>query len=323
IPEPAPDQVQVKIHATAVNPVDYKIFDYGMFVTVLPTVLGTDAAGEVTKVGGNVSNFRIGDRILFQGQYNCQGDYSNGDKATFQQFCLTDADLASKIPPSLDYDSASTIPVGIVTAAAGLYDLSLGLTSPWKPGGEGKYRGQVMVVLGGSSSVGSYTIQLAALSGFKVITTASASHETYLKSIGASTVIDRKSSTLVDDVLEAAGGEVRYLMDAIALPNTQKNAVDIVSPGGSVILTLPAEQSIMISAMKKRVRLRGCHGASHMYPDSIGFWAAMEGYLERGVIKPNRPHVLPGGLASWKEAFELHRSGKVSGEKIVLRPQET
>ncbi|KZT19489.1 medium-chain dehydrogenase/reductase like protein [Neolentinus lepideus HHB14362 ss-1] len=327
-PEPLPGQVQVKVHATAVNPVDYKIFDYGKFVREVPTVLGTDAAGEVTRLGSNVTNFRVGDRIIFQGQYNCQGDTSNGDKATFQQYCLADADLACKIPSSLDYDEASTIPVGAVTAAAALYDLCLGLTVPWAEGGEGLYKGQTLVVLGGSSSVGSYSASILNLSSisalsFKVVTTSSPAHIVYLKSIGASVVVDRSSPTLVGDLKAVVGGEVEYLVDAISLPDTLRAGIELVKEGGSMARVLPTNEQIEALAGEKGVRVLGAHGASHMYPEFKGFWKATGGYIERGVIKPNRPRVLAGGLRAWEEAYELHRGGKVSGEKIVLKPQET
>ncbi|TFK49775.1 GroES-like protein [Heliocybe sulcata] len=323
IPEPESNQIQVKVHATAVNPVDYKEFDNGWFVTTVPTILGMDASGEVTKVGSNVTKFSVGDRVLFNGQWNCQGDGSNGNKATFQQIALVDADLTAKMPDTLDYDSAATIPMAMDTAASALYDLGLSLTPPWE-GGEGKYSGQTFVVLGGSSSVGAYTIQLAVLSGFRVITTASIVHADYLKSIGASTVIDRKSSTVASDVLAAVGGEPRYVLDAISLADTQQEAMDIVAPGGTVILVLGVQPRAMGMALEKNVRLRGCHGAPHRYPEFFrGFWAAVGGYLERGVIKANKPRVLPGGLHAWEEAFALHREGKLSGEKVVMRPWET
>ncbi|TFK52567.1 NAD(P)-binding protein [Heliocybe sulcata] len=309
-PEPLPGQVQVKIHATAVNP----IFDYGKFVTTFPTVLGTDAAGEVMKIGSDVAHFR----------YNSQGDTSNGDKATFQQYCLADADIACKIPSALDYDSASTIPVAAVTAAAALYDLCLGLTAPWVPGGEGLYQGRSLVVLARSSSVGSYAIQLAALSGFRVVTTSSRGHTPYLQSIGASVVVDRSSPALVADIEAAAGGDVEYLLDAISSPETLRAAIEIVKPGGRIARVLRTEESTETAARKKGVQMRFAHGSSHTYPDfNKAFWKAMESYLERGVIKPNRAKVLPGGLRAWEAAYELHRSGQVSGEKIVLRPQET
>lgn len=108
IPEPVAGQVQVKLHATAVNPVDYKvsyvthtildipnqvfqIYDYGLFITKFPTILGTDGAGEVTKVGPEVTRFKLGDRITFQGRY---GD---SEKASFQQYATLDAKLAAKV----------------------------------------------------------------------------------------------------------------------------------------------------------------------------------------------------------------------------------
>jgi len=214
--------------------------------------------------------------------------------------------------------------VAAVTAAAALYDLCLGLTAPWAEGGEGLYKGQTLIVLGGSSSVGSYTIQLAALSGFKVVTTSSPAHIVYLKSIGASVVVDRSSPTLVGDLKAAVGGEVEYLVDAISLPDTLRAGIELVKEGGSMARVLPTNEQTEALAGKKGVRVLGAHGASHMYPEfNRGFWKAMGGYIERGVIKPNRPRALAGGLRAWEEAYELHRSGKVSGEKIVLKPQET
>ncbi|OCH84056.1 GroES-like protein, partial [Obba rivulosa] len=328
VPEPKAGQIQVKIHSTAVNPVDWKasekIFDFGKFVTVFPTVLGTDAAGEVTKVAPDVTKFKVGDRIIYQGQYNCQGDISNGDKATFQQYGLADVDLAAKIPDTLNYGSASTIPVAAVTAVAALYDLSLGLTAPWARGGEGLYKGETLVVFGGSSSVGIYTIQLAALSGFRVITTASPTHTAYLQSLGASVVIDRSSPNLVKDIIDAAGGEVKYVVDAISLPDTQSQAVQALQSGGKLAVVLLADKVALASALQKKVEVVFAHGASHTYPEfNRGFWDAVPGYLERGILKPNRPRVLPGGLDAWEDAYALHRDGKVSGEKIVLRPHET
>ncbi|EMD38824.1 hypothetical protein CERSUDRAFT_72108 [Gelatoporia subvermispora B] len=343
VPEPKSGQVQVKIHSTAVNPVDWKIYDFGLFVTEFPTVLGTDAAGEVTKVAPDVTKYKVGDRIIYQGQYNSQGDPSNGDKATFQQYGVADADLAAKIPDNLAYDVASTIPVAAVTAAAALYDLSLGFKAPWVPGGEDFYKGETLAVLGGSSSVGAYgtafreaymllrmligwleAIQLAVLSGFRVITTASSRHSAYLQSLGASVVIDRSSLTVVADIVGAAGAAVKYVVDAISLPDTLSQAAQVLQPEGKLAIVLRASDEALAPARQKNVKIVSVHGASHLYPEfNRGLWAAIPKYLERGVLKPNIPRVLPGGLNAWQDAYALHREGKVSGEKIVFRPHET
>ncbi len=63
IPTPGPKDVLVKITATALNPVDWKIQAYGIFISNYPCVLGTDAAGIVEDVGSEVSNVAKGDKM--------------------------------------------------------------------------------------------------------------------------------------------------------------------------------------------------------------------------------------------------------------------
>ena len=63
IPKPGPGELLVEIHATALNPVDWKIQAYGLFIEKFPAVLGTDSAGIVKKVGEGVTGFSVGDRV--------------------------------------------------------------------------------------------------------------------------------------------------------------------------------------------------------------------------------------------------------------------
>lgn len=66
-PEPGPGEILVKVYASALNPVDWKIQKletYGeRFIKKFPIVLGTDVAGEVSKLGEEVSDFAVGDRV--------------------------------------------------------------------------------------------------------------------------------------------------------------------------------------------------------------------------------------------------------------------
>ena len=62
--KPRKDEVLVKIHAAALNPADWKVITrYSYFLTNLPTVLGTDIAGEVVELGEGVTELSIGDRV--------------------------------------------------------------------------------------------------------------------------------------------------------------------------------------------------------------------------------------------------------------------
>lgn len=63
VDQPGPGEVLVRIEATALNPVDWKIQQTGYFVTEYPAVLGTDSAGVVVAVGEGVSKFVVGDKM--------------------------------------------------------------------------------------------------------------------------------------------------------------------------------------------------------------------------------------------------------------------
>ena len=63
IPEPGPGELLVEIHATALNPVDWKNHATGWLLKGFPAVLGADAAGIVKRIGEGVTGFSVGDRV--------------------------------------------------------------------------------------------------------------------------------------------------------------------------------------------------------------------------------------------------------------------
>lgn len=63
IQKPAAGELLVKIQATALNPVDWKIRAYNFFITEWPAILGTDASGVVEEVGEGVTGFTKGDKV--------------------------------------------------------------------------------------------------------------------------------------------------------------------------------------------------------------------------------------------------------------------
>ncbi|KAJ7136360.1 hypothetical protein C8R43DRAFT_1203369 [Mycena crocata] len=157
ITQPAAGYVQVCVEAAAFNSRDCKLYDS-------PALM----------VGPDVTKFKVGDRVSFFGRANFPDGVKNADRGAFQQYAVADITMATKIPATIDYDTASTSPATGGTAACALYE-KLHYEAPWL-GKEGAYKGQKIVVLGGSSSVGCYVIQLAVLPGFEVITTSSPTH---------------------------------------------------------------------------------------------------------------------------------------------------
>ncbi|KAJ7047075.1 chaperonin 10-like protein [Mycena alexandri] len=317
IPEPKAGYIQVRIEAAAFNPMEYKIYDVAHnFIEKYPTVLGVDAAGEVTKLGPGDTKFKVGDRVICLCTPNSPECVGSGERGAFQQYTLADVRFTAKIPANIDYDSAASFPVAANTAAGALYG-QLKLTEPWLDGGEGAHNGEKIVILGGSSSVGCYAIQLAVLSGFEVTTTSSPAHFAYLKSLGATAVIDRSASDATEQILAATGAPVKYVVDAISSLSTQLLGVEILQPEGAMALVLNPQAPAQAAADAKEITLSRGQYFSPL------FWNSVESYVGRAILRLNRTTVLSGGLEAWEEAFDLHRKGQVSGTKIVMHPLET
>ena len=69
IQEPGPGEILVQVHATALNPVDWKIREYAFLIKDYPAILGSDGAGIVKKVGEGVTDFAVGDRVCVHSKW--------------------------------------------------------------------------------------------------------------------------------------------------------------------------------------------------------------------------------------------------------------
>ncbi|RPD60290.1 GroES-like protein [Lentinus tigrinus ALCF2SS1-7] len=332
VPKPGPDDVLVKIEATALNPLDWKVQKYGLFVEVYPTVLGFDAAGRVVAVGENVTSFAVGDRVIVQGWYNAAKAEVHG---TFLEYYDTPAKFVSKIPESISYDEAATIPSGLATAAFPLYNTdsnenfsSAKLLPPWVEGGRGQYAGKPILILAGATSIGQFVIQLARLSGFSpIITTASLHNAPFLKSLGATHVIDRKlpAEQLKAEATKLGGGLFEYVYDAVSVAETLELGYALTAPKGDFMVVLSgAELKAAHPDTDKRIHMaHGLFASPVNHEIGASLLAAVPELFASGDLKPNRPEVLPGGLNGIVGGLERLYNDQVSGVKLVVRPPET
>ncbi|KAJ3541735.1 hypothetical protein NM208_g4468 [Fusarium decemcellulare] len=322
-------EVAIKVTATAINPVDWKIRDYGVFIKEWPTVLGSDAAGEIAELGPDVSGFEVGDRVFFQ------GIIGSIDSTTFQQYCKMPHTLLSKTPSNISDDQAAGIHLTTVAAVTAFYDKTgQGLPAPWDEGGEKVGKGKAIVVLGGSSSAGQYAIQLARLSGFeRIVTNASPAHHEFLKKLGAHVVLDRSAASLEDYQAAIGNLPLEFVFDSISVGQTQKLGVSILQAlkveGGRVVLlgSVDTEAQELGQSTEPKVAIRTVIGLgssptlrylSEPLAKNLG---GEDGWIARGLFTPNRVTVTSGGLEKLEEALEKNKRG-VSGEKVVIRPWE-
>jgi NADPH:quinone reductase-like Zn-dependent oxidoreductase len=204
---PKAGQITVRNHAVAVNPLDWGIHLAGSFLyrwLKYPAVLGTDVAGEVVEVGPGVTRFKAGDRILGHA-VGVERDHNDPAEGAFQDYTVLLANMTARIPDGISYENAAVLPLALSTAACALYEKDcLGLAHPsLSP----RPAGQAVLVWGGSTSVGSNAIQLAAASGYEVITTCSSGNFDYVKRLGASQAFDYRGNAVAGEIVRALNGK--------------------------------------------------------------------------------------------------------------------
>ncbi|KAF9522275.1 chaperonin 10-like protein [Crepidotus variabilis] len=321
---PGQGELLVKAHSVALNPADWKIHR-NRVMDHYPVIFGFDMAGEVVQVGEGVEGFSVGDRIFGQTTVTANR------RAGFQQYLIKDAATAAKIPEDVSYDEAGTLPLGFATAITGLYaefPHGAGLTPPFTRDTEGKYTGQPIVVLGGSSSVGQATIQAAQISGFSpIITTASERHSNFLRTLGATHVLSRQldRSTLRNAIKSIIGDKsIEVVYDAVSLEDTQKLGASLLGKGGVLILVL---NSKLTPKESRDVKLAAAY-ASFTEPWNVvllrkAFQEKLNGWLKDDRIKPNNYEILPDGLGGISGGLQRMADNQVSAAKLLAHPQET
>ncbi|KAF2001629.1 GroES-like protein [Amniculicola lignicola CBS 123094] len=319
MPKAGANEVVVKNHAAAINPVDWKIQDYGIFLQKYPNILGTDVAGEVHEVGEGVMHVKKGDRVLGHAFSLITNAPRNG---AFQTYTVLNSTVVSKIPSSLSYTAAAVLPLSISTASLTLFQKgALGLTPPSSASAPPKENaGKSVLVWGGSSSVGASAIQLAAGAGLKVVSVAGKSNIAAVKTLGAAAVFDHTSPTLTDDILKALEGTTfAGVSDCIGSPESAAAWTPIYKKlGGKYGSVIPDAKGLP----------EGIGGTSVFAP----MVALKEGYvgaaiwakfvpeaLEKGTLKakPDAIVVEGKGLEDVQKGLDRQKKG-VSFRKVVV-----
>jgi NADPH:quinone reductase-like Zn-dependent oxidoreductase len=216
LPELKDNQLLVEIHSAGVNPVEYKLAEGQLqdFKQIeFPSPIGFDVAGVVTKVGKDVIDFQVGDRVFSRVSENSPG--------TFAEFVAVDSSVVSKIPKNLTFAEASSIPLVGLTSIQAFQKANL-------------REGDRVLIHAGSGGVGTFAIQYAKAKGAYVYTTTSTENVQWVKTLGADRVIDYKTENYldiakeIDIVFDTLGGD--YLIDSF---KTLKQGGELISIVGS------------------------------------------------------------------------------------------
>jgi NADPH:quinone reductase-like Zn-dependent oxidoreductase len=345
---PGAGEIVIRTRAVAVNPMDRLQQTMGDIFTpwiTYPFVVGSDVAGDVVEVGSGVTRLAVGDRVV---GYAAGSDKQRNRAAEggFQDYVVLLAHMVSPIPQTLSFTDAAVLPLGLSTAACGLFQKDF--LAMKAPSASPSPAGQTLLVWGGSTSVGSNAIQLAVAAGYDVITTVSPRNFDYVKRLGARAAFDYRSKTVVADIIrdlrgrEVAGalaigaGSTAACIDilgasqgrrfvAMATPPTSFDAVP--AGRGRLRHLMPAIARMLAGTLAQRLKARRRGVATKMIwgsaliGNAVGpmiFETFLPAALAEGrfVAAPSAT-VVGQGLSQIPAALERQRLG-VSAAKLVV-----
>ncbi|PMD62981.1 GroES-like protein [Hyaloscypha bicolor E] len=319
VPKIEPHQLLVRVGSVAQNPTDVQSLDGSAFGN--GAVLGCDFAGTVEKLGDRVTTVKVGDRIaglIWGGEVPGLGAYS--------QYTIADEKICFKVPENISSAGAATVPLAAGTAWLALYsETCLNISRTGK-------NATPILVWGGSSSVGNYTIQLARIYSIPVVTVCSPKNFDLCKRLGATHVFDYRDADVIAKI-KSATPNIQHVFDTIGDEISSVTASQAVSEKGGVLCTVRpgklfterVDSNVNVTdVLVWTVFLKDHQYKEFKWPASSGDHALgielfenISGWLKDGTLQANTPKVLAGGLSAIPEGFQMHRDGKISGFKLV------
>ena len=211
-PQPASDELLVRVHAAGVNPVDTGARSgrsAALTNAAPPYVPGFDVSGEIVAVGSTVSGFDIGDPVYAMLDLRRGGGYA--------EYALVKASEAALKPENLGFAEAAALPLVALTAWQALFDTA------------DLQAGQTVLIHGGAGGVGSIAVQLAKWRGARVIATGSDYSQEFLRELGADVTVDYRNQRFEDSAVD-----VDMVLDTVGR-DTQVRSLSVLRQGGILV----------------------------------------------------------------------------------------
>ena len=286
LPQPAEGEVLIRVNATSVNPIDWKVragYMKDFIPHSFPLIVGWDVSGVIDDVSAGVSRFKKGDEVYSLPDHTRNGAYA-------EYIVVRESEVALK-PNALHHIRAAAVPLATLTAWQALFATAQ-LQS-----------GQRVLIHGAAGGVGHFAVQLAKWKGAHVIGTASARNHEMLYELGADELIDYTTQRFedvarsIDVVLDTIGGD------------TQERSWQVLKRGGTLVslVQLPSESKA------KEHGVRGIRLSARPNGQEL---AEIAKIIDARKLAPVIDRILP--LSEARRAHELSQSGHTHG-KIILR----
>jgi NADPH:quinone reductase-like Zn-dependent oxidoreductase len=194
---PGPGQVQIRARAVSLNFRDLMIA-MGMYPPTpgVPSVMGSDYAGEIVACGEGVTSFSPGDRVLALSAGSFTPDGRIVEDSHFCSVLNVSAFQAVRMPENLSFEAAAGVPTVYLTSYYALRDVAR------------LARGERVLIHSATGGVGLAAVQIAQWIGAELYTTAgSDSKRALLRSLGVAAAMDSRTTAFADEILEQTRGE--------------------------------------------------------------------------------------------------------------------
>jgi NADPH:quinone reductase-like Zn-dependent oxidoreductase len=280
-PKVGPGMVLVKIRATSVNPVDWKIMSGNLDPIMdiqFPAIPGWDVAGVVESVGIDARQFRPGDEVISY----ARKDVVHG--GSFAEYIALPERLLARKPDTLNWGEAAGLPLAGLTAYQVLTRLEVRADD-------------TVLIHGGAGGVGSLGIQIAVAAGARVIATASERNHDFLRALGAEPVSYGEGLTGrvrslapggVDVVADFVGGVLDTTLAVLAVGGRHASVTDpaVEQHGGTWMWVNPVGADLdRLSRLVDERRLTVEVARTFPLEDAAGAYRAnMEGHTRGKII---------------------------------------
>lgn len=301
VPEPGPGEIRIRQHAVGLNFVD--VYQRtGLYKRGLPFVAGNEAAGEVVAVGYGVSEFRVGDRVAYQGQ-----------AGAYAEERVIPAERAAPLPDGISYEIAAAVGLKGATAYYLLF-----LTHELK-------RDETILFQAAAGGLGLIACQWAHALGARVIGTAGSDEKAALaRAHGCDEVINYRTENFVDRVRQFTNGQgVDVVYDGVG-KDTFEGGLDCLKPRGLMVSLGNASGPVSIP----NLGILANKGSLYVTrPTGATYWRKSEDY--RAALAAVYEAVLRGTITvpihhryALKDAADAHRAleARETTGSVVLLP---
>jgi L-iditol 2-dehydrogenase len=324
-PEIGPDDVLVRVRACGICGSDVHGYDGSSGRRHPPLVMGHEAAGEVARMGANVRDLMVGDRVTFDSTVYCgkcffcvRGDVNLCDDrqvvgvapkeyrrhGAFAEYVSVPRRIMYRLPDSFPYEQAALIEaVSIGVHAVSITPVKLGDT----------------VVIVGVGMIGSVTLQAAKAAGCTRIVAVDIDDAKLGRAltIGATDVLNPHKSDIQAEVLKMTNGHgADIAFECVGYSESVATAIYSVRKGGMVTLVgnlAPSIDAPLQYVVTRQIRLQGSCASNGEYPQCIDLMA-------RGVIKVAPLISLVAPLDQGPDLFNRLYHHEPNLMKVVLQP---